>query len=140
MRRNRAAIVGDEMQKVLSDIISNKVKDPRIPFLTSVTSVKMSSDLTHATAYVSVYGDQATKKGCMDAIEHAKGFIRREMCKQINLRVAPELHFEADNSLEDAARMNDLIDRTLHDDEVRRRELGLTAEEGEATDEGNIQE
>lgn len=140
MRRNRAEIVGDEMQKVLSDIISNRVKDPRIPILTSVTSVKMSPDLTHATAYVSVYGDQKTKKDCMDAIEHAKGFIRREMCKQINLRVAPELHFTADNSLEDAARMNDLIDKTLRDDKDRRVKLGIESEEGDSADEGNLQE
>lgn len=120
MRRNRAAIVGDEMQKVLSDIISNKVKDPRIPFLTSVTSVKMSSDLTHATAYVSVYGDQKTKKDCMDAIEHAKGFIRYEAVQQINLRVAPELHFKLDNTLDKAKKMDELIAKTIEDDERRR--------------------
>ena len=139
MRRNRAAIVGDEMQKVLSDIINNKVKDPRIPFLTSVTGVKMSPDLTHATAAISVYGDDKQKKDCLDAINHAKGFIRREMCKQINLRVAPELHFELDNTLEDAARMNSLIDKTLKADEEKRRELGIASEEGD-TNEGNIQE
>ena len=125
MKRNRAAIVGDEMQKVISDIISNKVKDPRIPFLTSVTSVIMSSDLTHATCNISVFGDDKAKKDCMDAINHAKGFIRKEMCRQINLRVAPELHFQLDNTLEEAARMNALIDKTLEDDKKLRKELGV---------------
>ena len=140
MKRRRPEIVGDELQKIISGIISNKLRDPRVPLMTTVTGVKMSSDLTHATVFVSVYGDDETKKGAMDAIEHAKGFIRREMCKQINLRVAPELHFEADNSLEDAARMNDLIDRTLHEDAVRRHSLGIDPEEGDPTDEEQIQE
>ncbi len=128
MRRNRQAIVGDEMQKVLSDIIANKVKDPRIPLLTSVTGVRMSSDLTHATADISVFGDDKAKKDCMDAIEHAKGFIRFEMCKRINLRVAPELHFKLDTTLEDAARMDALIDRTMEADRKKREQLGIEEE------------
>ena len=65
MRRNRAAIVGDEMQKVISEILSTKVKDPRIPLLTSVTRVKMSSDLTHAMIDISVFGDDKAKKDYM---------------------------------------------------------------------------
>ena len=132
MRRNRAVIVGDEMQKVLSRIIGNDVKDPRIPLLTSITEVKMSPDLTHATCFVSVFGDEKTKSDCLKAIEHAKGFIRREMCKYINLRVAPELHFQLDNSLEDAAYMNDLIDKTLQDDIERKKKLGIKKEDEEA--------
>lgn len=120
MRRNRAQIVGDEMQKILSSIIANDVKDPRIPFLTSITEVKMSSDLTHAVCYLSVYGDEKVKNDCLTAVLHATGFIRREMCKHINLRVAPELHFKLDNSMENAARINELIDKTIkHDEEVR---------------------
>lgn len=129
MRKNRAAVVGDEMQKVISDIITNKVKDPRIPFLTSITSVKMTSDLSHATINVSVFGDDKVKSDCMKAIEKAKGFIRFEMCKKINLRVAPELHFKLDTTLEEAARMDAIIDKTLAEDKKRRIDLGIEEEE-----------
>ena len=124
MRRNRTATVGDEMQKVISDIIHNKVKDPRIPILTSVTGVKMSPDLAYATCYISVYGDDEAKKACMDALKHARSFIRVEMCKRINLRVAPELNFSLDTSLEDAARMDALITKTLEEDRKKRESLG----------------
>ena len=120
MRRNRAQIVGDEMQKVLSNIINNDVKDPRIPLLTSIVEVKMSSDLTHATCYVSVFGDDRAKEDALNAIKHASGFIRREMCKYINLRVAPELHFVLDNTLEEASKLYELIDRTVEEDEKKR--------------------
>ena len=122
MRRNRAEIVGDQMQKVLSDIIQNKLGDPRIPFMTTVTGAKMSSDLTHCTVFLSVFGDDTTKKDAMRALEHAKGFIRCEMCKQINLRVAPELHFKLDNTLDEAARIENAIDKALARDEEIRRE------------------
>ena len=120
MKRRRPEIVGDELQKILSGIISNKLRDPRVPLMTTVTGVKMSSDLTHATVFVSVYGDDETKKGAMDAIEHAKGFIRYEAVQQINLRVAPELHFKLDNTLDNAKKMDELIAKTIEDDERRR--------------------
>lgn len=129
MRRNRAQIVGDEMQKVLSNIINNDVKDPRIPLLTSIVEVRMSSDLTHATCYVSVFGDEHAKSEALRAIIHASSFIRREMCKYINLRVAPELHFVLDNTLEDAAKLYSLIDKTVDDDKKRREARGETGEE-----------
>ncbi|MBP5180354.1 MAG: 30S ribosome-binding factor RbfA [Clostridiales bacterium] len=129
MRRNRAEIVGDEMRKVMQDIISNEVKDPRVPLLTSVTQVKMTRDLSHATVFISVFGNDHDKKEALDAIDGAKGFIRYEMCKRINLRLAPELHFKLDNTLEEAARMDALIDKTLADDKAIREELGIADED-----------
>lgn len=115
------------MQKVISDIIMNKLRDPRIPILTSVTEVKMSSDLTHATVYISVFGDKEVCDNAMKAIEHAKGFIRTETVKQIKLRLAPELHFKLDTMLEEATRMDKLIDETIKkDEEIRKRHSGET--------------
>ncbi|MCQ2482314.1 MAG: 30S ribosome-binding factor RbfA [Clostridia bacterium] len=134
MRRNRAAIVGDEMQKVLSGIIANDVKDPRIPFMTTITGVKMSSDLTHATCSISVMGSDKEQKDCLEAIVHATGFIRREMCKHINLRVAPELHFVLDNTLENAAYMDAVINRVRAKDKAIHEQYHLDEdkeEEGE---------
>ena len=122
MKRRRPEIVGDEMQKVISTIITTKLKDPRVPFMTSVTGVKMSSDLSHATVFISVYGDEKTKKDAMAALEHAKGFIRYEAVQEIKLRIAPELHFKLDNTLDEAARMDALITKTIADDERRRAE------------------
>ena len=134
MRRNRAEIVGDEMRKVMQDIISNELKDPRVPLLTSVTQVKMTRDLSHATVFVSVYGSDSEKKAALDAIEGATGFIRSEMCQRINLRLAPELHFKLDNTLDEAARMDALIDKTMADDKALRQKLGIP-EQGEDTKE-----
>ena len=119
MRSRRPEIVGDEIQKIISGIISGKLNDPRVPLMTTVTAVMMSKDLSHATVFISVFGDERTKKEAMDAIEHAKGFIRYETVQQINLRVAPELHFKLDNTLDEAERMDALIKKTIADDEAR---------------------
>ena len=118
MKNRRPEIVGDEIQKIISTIIATKLKDPRVPIMTSVTSVKMSRDLSHATVFISVYGDEKTQKEAMEAIEHAKGFIRYETVQEINLRVAPELSFN--NTLNEALRMESLIEKTIKEDEARR--------------------
>ena len=135
MRRNRAEIVGDEMRKVMQDIISNELKDPRVPLLTSVTQVKMTRDLSHATVFISVFGSDHDKKEALDAIEGANGFIRFQMCKRINLRLASELHFKIDNTLDEAARMDAIIDRVKAEDKAKREELGLPEEDSEDSSE-----
>lgn len=58
MRANR---VGEQMKKELGDIISRKLKDPRIGFLT-VTDVRVSGDLQIAKVYISVLGDEKNGK------------------------------------------------------------------------------
>ena len=117
MRQNRAARVGDEMQKVISQLLLTEVKDPRIPMMTSVLEVRMSSDLTHATVFLSVYGSEKEKVECMEAVNRASGFIRSQVAKRIKLRVAPELHFKLDESIQKGMDLMDLIDRTIKDKE-----------------------
>ena len=119
MRQNRAARVGDEIQKVISQLLLTEVKDPRIPVMTSVLEVRMSSDLTHANVFLSVYGSQKEKTECMAAMERASGFIRSQVAKRVKLRVAPELHFKLDESIEKSMDLMNLIDRTIKEDEAR---------------------
>ena len=119
MRQNRAARVGDEIQKVISQLLLTEDKDPRIPMMTSVMEVRMSSDLTHATVFLSVYGSQQEKRECMEAVNRASGFIRSQIAKRIKLRVAPELHFKLDESIEKGMDLMNLIDRTIKEDQER---------------------
>lgn len=112
MRRNRAVAVGDEIRRVVSTLVSMELKDPRIPVLTSITEVKMSPDLRYATCYVSVYGSEQERRECLEALRHASGFIRREVCARVQLRIAPEFRFEEDDSMEESQRLSDLIRHT----------------------------
>ncbi|MBQ0012436.1 MAG: 30S ribosome-binding factor RbfA [Clostridiales bacterium] len=119
MRQNRAARVGDEIQKIISQLLLTEIKDPRVPMMTSVLEVRMSSDLTHANVYLSVYGSEKEKQDCMAAMERASGFIRTQVAKRIKLRVAPELHFKLDESIQKGMELMDLIDRTMKEDRAR---------------------
>ena len=49
--------IAEEIKKVISQIISNDLKDPRIDGLISLTKVDVSKYLRHATIYISIYGD-----------------------------------------------------------------------------------
>jgi len=119
MKMDRSARVGDEMQKVISQILREDVKDPRIPLLTSVVEVRMSHDLSHATVYLSVMADEKGKEDCKAAIMSASGFIKREVCKRIKLRIAPEFQYVLDDSIERGMRLMNLIDETVRGDQSR---------------------
>ena len=117
MKIERSQRVGDEMQRVISQIIRSDVSDPRIPLLLSVMEVRMSNDLSHATVYLSMMGDEKQRKDCTDAIASASGFIKRETMKKIQLRVAPEITYVFDDSIEKGMQLMDLIDKTVKGDQ-----------------------
>ncbi len=81
--------------------------------MVSVVEVRASRDLSHAHVYISVLGDEQARKDCAAALRSATGFIRREIVSRIRLRIAPELHFIFDNSIERGIRMSRLIDEAL---------------------------
>ncbi|WMJ76145.1 MULTISPECIES: 30S ribosome-binding factor RbfA [unclassified Sedimentibacter] len=116
-RRNNR--LSGEMKKVISEVIRNEVKDPRISDLTSVTDVHVTEDLKYAKVYISVYGDiEQTLK----ALKSAGGFIRREVGKRVKMRITPELIFEKDDSIEKGIYMSSLINKVIKDEESRKAE------------------
>ena len=116
---DRASRVGEEIRNNLSDIIRNKLRDPRIPPITSITEVRVSRDLSHANVYVSVYGEEEEKEACLAALKGSAGFARRELSGRMKLRIMPELHFILDESIERGIRISNLIDKTIKEDEER---------------------
>lgn len=85
------------------------LKDPRIG-MASITEVKLSPDLRNATVKVSVVGDGEGRRSAIDGLEHAKGFIRRELGTRLsNLRFAPELHFQLDEGVAYSVRVSQLL-------------------------------
>ena len=68
----RANRVGEQMKKELSDILSKKIKDPRVGFVT-VTEVKVTGDLQQAKVYISVLGDEKQRHDTLVGLAKAKG-------------------------------------------------------------------
>jgi len=116
-RTDRIAV---EIQKEISDIIMNSIKDPRIPQMVSVTRVKVTKDLRYAKVYISIYGSDEEKQNAMAALKGAAGFVRREIGQRIQLRYTPEIVFEPDNSIEHGMHISKLIEETLHSEKERR--------------------
>ena len=100
--------VAEQMKKELGEIILQKVKDPRIGFVT-VTDVEVTGDLQNATIYISVLGNDSEKEATLKGLEKAKGFIRTEIGKRIRLRVIPEIEFAFDESIAYGNRIETLL-------------------------------
>lgn len=120
MDNKRISRISEEVKKVVSGIISNELKDPRISPMTSVTHVEVTRDLRYAKIYISVLGDDNEKKDTLEGLENAKGFIRREIGNSINLRYVPEPIFSLDDSIEQGIYMSKLIDKVNREDKKKR--------------------
>ena len=106
---------GEKIKKALvreiSEIIQQKLKDPRIEGIISVTEIELSPDYRHAKVYISVYGKDEQKESIIEAIEESASIIRKEVGRRIRLRHTPELKFFLDESLEKGQKLTDLIDK-----------------------------
>jgi len=111
LRSNR---IGEQMKKVLGDIITRKLKDPRVGFVT-VTDVAVTGDLQQATVYISALGTDREREDTLKALMKASGFIRTEIGHRIRLRRTPEITFEFDSSVEYGNKIDALL-RSLNDE------------------------
>ncbi len=108
MAELRANRVAEQMKKDLGEIMTTKIKDPRVGFVT-VTDVEVTGDLQQATIYISVLGTEKEKQDSLLGLTKAKGFIRSEIGKRIRLRKTPEITFEFDEALEYGNRIESII-------------------------------
>lgn len=100
--------VDEAMREVLSDAITQDLKDPRIGFVT-VTAVDTSPDLRHATVWVSVLGDEAQRKLSLAGLQSAHGPLQRSVAGQLRLKHTPQLEFVYDDTAERADRLERLL-------------------------------
>lgn len=107
--------MSEEVKKVLSEII-REMKDPRILPMTSLTDVHVTPDFKYAKAKVSVYDeDEAARAACVSALNHAAGFMSRELGNRIRIRCLPQITFTLDDSIAYSVHIGQLI-AGLHKD------------------------
>jgi len=105
----RTQQVGDEIQRILGEVIQYELKDPRVGFAT-VVGVDVSGDLQHASVRISVMGDTAQRSATMQGLERAKGFMRRRVAQELrHLRSTPDLHLVLDTSLDYSLHIDDVL-------------------------------
>ncbi|MBO4213540.1 MAG: 30S ribosome-binding factor RbfA [Lachnospiraceae bacterium] len=112
MRKNsiKNTRINEEVLHELSNIIRGEIKDPRINDFTSVVNVEVAPDLKTCKAYISVLGDEESQKSTLEGLNSARGYIKNQLAKRINLRNTPEITFIIDQSIEYGVRMSHLID------------------------------
>ena len=117
MRKNsiKNTRINGEVQKELSKLISQEIKDPRINPMTSIVAVEVAPDLKNAKIYISVLGDEESRKATFAGLRSASPFMRSQLAKSINLRNTPELHFVMDQSIEYGVHMSKLINDVTKD-------------------------
>ena len=101
--------VSELVKMHLATLIERRLNDPRIAGVT-VTDVEVTSDTRHAKVFYSLIGDEEARKQAARGLESAAGWLRHELGVHLHTRHTPELVFEYDPSLEEGARISDLLD------------------------------
>ena len=110
MKAFRPDKVASAVRTIVSDMIADKLQDPRISRFASVTRVEVSGDLQVAKVHISVLGSEADQRSTMRGLEHARGHVQRAVAQGIRARRCPEVRFIADGSLKKAAEIVRIID------------------------------
>ena len=126
------------LRDVLTELIAREVRDPRVRAATliTVTRVELNVDLSIASVYVSIIGDDATAAGALAGLAKAASFLRGPVARKLNLARAPELRFVPDASID----MTERLAAIIRDDEERARAAGrpIASDHEPASDAGSL--
>ncbi len=111
----RTERVGDQIRMEIADILTRRVKDPRVGFVT-ITAVDVSADLKQAWVYVTVLQQGPQETETLDVLARAEGFIKGELGRRLKLRYVPDLKFVKDTSVDRVSRVLHLLDEVRPSD------------------------
>lgn len=100
--------INDRIKQILSLTLQGKIEDPRLNGI-FITEVNVDRELDYANIYVSAVEGQSRAKEAIEALNHARGFLKYELSNEIDLRVMPKLRFYWDPTPEKADRIDTLL-------------------------------
>ena len=129
MKQDRMAKVNRLMQTTLAGMVPSLVRDPRVsdlPFI-AVTAVRTTQDLRYAKVFLSIPVSKVERDKALAALDSARGYLRSKLGQRIKLRYIPELTFLADDTLDKAAHIEQVLyeihaEERPQDDEERPRD------------------
>jgi ribosome-binding factor A len=101
--------VGEEIAHEINAMLAGELEDPRLEGMVVASEVRVQPDMKHARVFISVKGTNKEQSDAIKALEHASGYIRRELVERLQLRRIPELHFMLDMSQEYVERIEQLL-------------------------------
>ena len=111
MSKFRIERINETIKEVLSEIVLNDIKDPRVGLVT-IVSVRVARDLATARVHFSVLGDEAQRDMSLKILRGASGFMRHAIATAIDVQHAPDLRWVYDDSLDRAFRINQVLRET----------------------------
>jgi ribosome-binding factor A len=124
--------LADQIRTETSVILAREVHDPGVGFVT-VTRVSVTSDLQIARVYYTTMAAGATRKETARALQRATPFVRRQLAGRLGLRRMPEIEFRFDESIEQHARIEQLI-HEIHEQDATRDDASPSGGTGPSTD------
>jgi ribosome-binding factor A len=117
--------MADRIKVIVAKRLERGIRDPRLGFVT-ITDVKVTGDLQHASVFYTVYGSEDERKDSAAALKAATGMFRSEVGKNITARLTPSIEFIADAIPENAALIDDLL-REARERDTQVGEMAKTA-------------
>jgi ribosome-binding factor A len=96
------------IKEILSEIVLKDIKDPRLGLVT-IVSVSVAADLGAAKVHFSVLGDEGQRAESLRILRGAGGFMRHAIARELEIKVAPELRWVYDDSLDRAFRIAEVL-------------------------------
>ena len=111
---SRSDRLAEQIQRELGGVLLTEVSDP---------TLKVSRDLAYAKVFVTLMQSMIdgeptptsveSERDSMDGLRRASGFLRRTLASKLRIRAVPELRFEIDKTLDEAARIDRLLSTGL---------------------------
>ena len=121
--------IADAIQRILAMTITREVRDPRVGMV-NINDVTVSRDMAYAKVYVTFVGRDSEEESqiAAKALNHAAGFLRGVVAKELDIRVTPKLQFFYDKTSVQGQALSSLIDKAIaqdesHNDEVEKNSL-----------------
>ena len=134
MTDRRSARLNEQFKREISDILTRKVRDPRVGQIL-VTEARVTSDLWLARVFVRSLETERDPQDAMDGLEAAAPFIRKELGKVLRIRRIPELRFQYDTTLDSALRIEEVLREVLPEEPEVEADAGPT--QGDSPNEGD---
>jgi len=112
----RSEKVAEAIHEMVSELLIKGLKDPRIGFVT-ITGVKVTDDLHLATVFFTVIGTEEERRATEKGLNSARGYIRKEMGRNLRMRYIPDIVFRYDESVEYGSRIESLLREIVVKDE-----------------------
>jgi ribosome-binding factor A len=108
MSGERQARLADRIRVLIAERLEKGLRDPRLGFVT-ITDVRVTGDLQHASVFYTVYGDEQARADSAAALKAATGMLRSEVGRKLGVRLTPTLEFIPDAIPENAGHIEDLL-------------------------------